>query len=52
VEALEAAEKAGTPSVIIAKTVRGRGVQGLEGSIRQRIPRDEALELAGKLSCR
>ncbi len=52
VEALEAAEKAGTPSVIIARTVRGRGVQGLEGSVRQRIPRDEALELAGKLSCR
>lgn len=52
VEALNAAERAEAPSVIIARTVRGRGVEGLEGSTRQRIPRDEALALAARVSCR
>ncbi|MFB6490323.1 MAG: 1-deoxy-D-xylulose-5-phosphate synthase N-terminal domain-containing protein [Thermoproteus sp. AZ2] len=50
-EALERAEASGAPSVIVANTVRGKGVPELEGSIRQRIPRDEALALASRLKC-
>lgn len=52
VKALEAAEGSSAPSVIIARTIRGKGVDGLEGSTRQRIPRDEALALAARVTCR
>lgn len=52
VRAIEAAERSEAPSAIIAETVRGRGVEGLEGSTRQRVPRDEALEMAKRVTCR
>jgi len=46
VEALEKAEKSDRPVVILAKTVRGRGVPSIEDTAKQRLPRDEALSYA------
>ncbi|MEZ0319953.1 MAG: transketolase [Pyrobaculum sp.] len=44
--ALEKAEKSQRPAVIIAKTVRGRGVPPIEDTARQRLSRDDALKYA------
>ena len=51
IEALESAESSTKPHVIIARTVRNRGVPGLEGSPRQRLSRDEALEILASIRC-
>jgi transketolase len=52
VSALERAESSTRPAVIIARTARGRGVPGIEGTPRQRLSRDEALQYAQSLACR
>lgn len=44
--ALEKAERSQRPAVIIAKTVRGRGVPPIEDTARQRLSRDDALKYA------
>jgi transketolase subunit A (EC 2.2.1.1) len=46
VAALEEAEGGPRPAVIIARTVRGRGVPPVENTAKQRISRDEALKHA------
>ncbi|MBP1449255.1 MAG: transketolase [Thermoproteus sp.] len=42
-EALARAEATGRPAVIIARTVRGRGIPSIEDTARQRLPWDEAM---------
>jgi transketolase len=49
ISALEKAENAGRPAVIIAKTVRGRGVAEIEDTAKQRLSRDDALRYAGNI---
>lgn len=46
VSALERAESSQKPAVIIARTVRGRGVPVIEDTAKQRLSRDEALKYA------
>ncbi|MEL9990852.1 MAG: transketolase [Thermoproteus sp.] len=50
VAALERAEKSQKPVVIIARTVRGRGVAAIEDTAKQRLSREEALRYASN-SC-
>ncbi len=45
--ALREAEESAKPAVVLAYTVRGRGVSAVENTARQRISRDEALKYAG-----
>ncbi|ABL88925.1 transketolase subunit A [Pyrobaculum islandicum DSM 4184] len=49
VETLEKAEKSARPPVIIAKTIRGRGVPPIEDTAKQRLSRDDALKYAGNI---
>ncbi|WP_333638648.1 transketolase [Pyrobaculum aerophilum] len=46
IAALEKAERGERPAVIIAKTIRGRGIAQIEDTAKQRLPRDEALKYA------
>ncbi|ABP51655.1 MULTISPECIES: transketolase [Pyrobaculum] len=49
ISALERAEKSERPAVIIAKTVRGKGVPAIEDTAKQRLSRDDALKYAGDI---
>jgi transketolase len=49
ISALEKAENSAKPAVIIAKTVRGRGVPSIENTAKQRLSRDEALRYVNNI---
>ncbi|OYT25620.1 MAG: transketolase [Thermoprotei archaeon ex4572_64] len=48
---LEEVETNNSMNIIIAKTVRGRGVSEIEGTPKQRLSREDALRLVNNLKC-